>query len=147
MDGAVQNPAGRIVMVGTHKVDGRGKGTYLDVTQPDRVTVAVGVDGEGGFIDNGDNSATITIALTPSSRSNLVFSAMFDTGLAVPVTIFERNGRTAGACVRARFTKKAPIQWSDGVEVRTWVLVTTNWQGVVGDMQMMDAASIDESAL
>ena len=147
MDGATQSPRGRVVMVGAHKIDGRSKGTYLSIDTPDQVAVEVGVDGEGTFIENGDGSATITISLTPSSRSNLVLSTYFDTKLAFPVSIFEKNGTTVGGCARARITKKAPVAWTDGAESRVWTLVTTSWWGVVGDMRLDDLASVDESSL
>lgn len=146
-DGASQSPANRLCFVGTHKVGGRAKGTYVQVVKAPRVSVAVGVDGEGGYIDNGDESATITILLTPSSRSNLVLSTMAATGLAVPVAIKEKLGSTVGGCVTARFTKQADVAWSDGVEVRAWELLTTNWSGVVGDIASTPLADVDESLL
>jgi hypothetical protein len=146
-DGAVQSPKNRRIIVGTHKVGGRAKGTYCNVARADRVSVQVGVDAEGTFVDNGDGSATITILLTPSSRSNRVFSAYFETQLAFPIAISEKNGTTVGGCLRARFTKPADIAWSDGAEVRSWVAVTTSWQGITGDIDAMDIAEVDETAL
>ena len=146
-DGASQSPANRLVFIGTHKVGGRAKGTYCSVVPAANVSVAVGVDGEGTFIDNGDGSAVITITLTPSSRSNLVLSTMAAAKLAVPIAIKEKLGTTVGGCVRARFTKQADIQWADSVEVRVWELVTTSWSGVVGDIAATPIADIDESLL
>jgi hypothetical protein len=146
-DGASQTPANRLLFVGGHKTGGRAKGTYIQVVTADRVSVEVGVDGEGTYVDNGNKSATITILLTPSSKSNLVFSAYFATQLAFPIVLKEKNGTTAGACVRARFTKQADVAWSDGAEVRAWVAVTTNWSGIVGDLDSMELAEVDESEL
>lgn len=145
--GSVQSPRNRRIIVGTHKVGGRAKGTYCQVTRADQVSVQVGVDAEGSFVENGDDSATITILLTPSSRSNRVFSAYHEAKLAFPIAISEKGGTTVGGCLRARFTKPADIAWSDGAEVRSWVAVTTNWQGITGDIDSMELAEVDESAL
>lgn len=146
-DGAAQVPRNRRIYVGPHKVGGRAKGTYCNVVRADQVSVAVGVDGEGTFVDNGDGSATITILLTPSSRSNRVFSAYEETKFAFPIAISEKNGTTVGGCQRARFTKQADIAWSDGVEVRSWVAVTTSWTGICGDIDALELAEVDETAL
>jgi hypothetical protein len=146
-DGAVQSPRNRRILVGPHRVQGRAKGTYCNVVRADEVSVSVGVDAEGVFIESGDNSATITILLTPSSRSNRVFAAYAETKLAFPIAINEKNGTTVGGCARARFTKQADVAWSDGVEVRSWVAVTTNWAGITGDIDSMPIAEVDESAL
>jgi hypothetical protein len=140
-DGAIQNPSNRILLVGTHKVTGRTKGNYITAIGPDRISVDVGVDGLGTFIDNGDNSMSITISLMPNSPSNLVLSSIFAARLAVPVVLKEKNGTTAGACARAMVTKRADVVWSDGSESRVWVLVTPNWQGVVGDMDPVELNS------
>lgn len=119
----------------------------MNVVKADQVSVIMGVDGEGSFSDNQDESATITITLTPSSRSNLVFSAYRKTKLAVPIAIKEKGGTTVGGCARARITKDADVAWSDGQEVRVWTFVTTNWTGVVGDIAAMEIADVDESEL
>lgn len=146
-DGASQSPLTRLAFVGPHKVGGRAKGTYISVVRATRRGVQVGVDGEGGFTDNGDGSATITIVLTPSSRSNLVFSAYEATGLAFPIVVQEKGGSTVGECTRAVFEKQADITWTDGAETRTWVAQCTSWQGIVGDIGAMELAEVDESEL
>lgn len=133
-DGAIQSPANRVVVVGAHKVTGRTKGSYVSLVQPDQIAVDVGVDGLGTFIDNGDNSAVLTISCMPNSVSNRVFSALKKAKLPVPVVLYEKNGTTAGACARAMVVKMTDLTWSDGSEARVWTLVTPNWQGVVGDM-------------
>lgn len=133
-DGAIQSPKNRVLMVGGHKITGRSKGSYITAVQPDQIAVDVGVDGLGTFIDNGDNSAVITISLMPNSPSNVVLSTLKKSKLPVPVVLYEKNGTTVGACARAMVVKMADVTWSDGAETRVWTLVTPNWQGTVGDM-------------
>lgn len=131
-DGAIATPANRIIRVGSHKIEGRASGTYVNVVQPERVTLNMGVDAEGMFVDNGNNSADITIALLPSSNSNDVLTALMVSRLPVPVLLTEVDHRTVGGCARAMVVKKADVTWSDGQDARLWTLRTTNWQGVVG---------------
>lgn len=137
-DGAKQSAKQRHVFIGNHKVVGRAKGTSVSVVKPDRVTVEVGVDGEGVYNDNGDDSATITLSLMPNSDTNDVLSALHTSGLAVPVSLVETNGRTAGGCAHALVVKQADVTWSDGGDVRQWTIVTTNWQGLVGGSRTVE---------
>lgn len=146
-DGATQSPAGRRVYVGGHLVGGRAKGVYCSVAPAQRHSKSVGVDGSGTFIDNGDNSATITIRLNPESESNTVLSAFYATNTVYPVVVEEQNGTTAGGTPRAKITKLADVEWSDGTEVRVWVLECTNWTGVVGGIAASPIGTVDESTL
>lgn len=131
-DGAIASPATRVARVGAHKVEGRAKGAWVTVVQPERVTLNMGIDSEGMFVDNGDQSADITFNLLPSSNSNDVFNAVMQANLPVPIVIEDLNGRTVGGCARAMCVKKADVSWSDGADVVAWTFRATTWKWVLG---------------
>jgi hypothetical protein len=133
-DGAVIDSANRVVLVGAHALEGRAAGNYCSIVQPDRVAVDVGVDGEGVFRVNGNKSATVTVALMPSSKSNDVLSAIMAAGLPVPLSVIAQGERSKFVAPRAMLTKVADLIWSDGTEVRSWTFVCTSGQLFVGGM-------------
>jgi hypothetical protein len=131
-DGSIASPANRVLRVGSHKVEGRAAGTYVNVVQPEQITLNIGVDSEGMFVDNGNQSAEITVALLPSSASNDVFDSLMVSKLPVPILLTEIDSRTVGGCARGMCVKKADITWSDGSDVRLWTFRTTHWTSRVG---------------
>ena len=133
-DGALVTPANRRLRVGTHLITGRAKGTYVQVVQPDAVAAIVGVDAEGYFNDNGDESAVLTVALLPSSISNDFLAAFRRARLPIPVILTEVDGRTVGQTARAMVVKMPDVTWSDGSDVRMWALVATVWRSYPGGM-------------
>lgn len=126
-DGYIASPKNRILRVGGIKIVGRGKGVYTYVRTVAQISVDVGVDSEGMFLDNGDNSATIGMLLMPGSESNDVMMAFWLARLPVPATLAELNTRRVGGCARAMITKPSDVEWSDGAAYVLWELVTTNW--------------------
>lgn len=129
-DGYLAKPANRVVRVAGIPMKGRAGGVYTSVTPlTKRYGVDVGVDGEGMFTDNGNESAAIMIAVMPNSDDNDVLSALYTAGLPVPVTMTEIGSRFVGACARAMITQQAPREWSDGTTRVVWELETTNWSG------------------
>lgn len=141
-DGATQRASNRRVIIGGwHQIEGRAKGNYCTVDKPDRVRVDVGVDGEGVFIENDDQSGTVTIACMPSSKSNDVLSAYEKAGAPFPITVIEVDGSTSFSSARARVTRQAPVTWSDGSEVRQWTIVSTRLLGGVGGMDATAVAT------
>lgn len=136
-DGANIDSSQRVVTIGSHVVQGRASGNYVTIVQPDRTTMDIGVDGEGATKTTGNRSATVTIALTTTSNSNDVLSAIESAGLPVPVSIKESEASTARSvfvAARMKVTKKADLTWSDGTEVRAWTLITTRANNYVGGM-------------
>lgn len=134
-DGAVIDSGNRTCLVGAHALEGRAPGNYCTVTMADRVTVDVGVDGEGVFRINGNRSGSAQIALMASSNSNDVLSAVEAAGLPFPFTLIELGGsRSKLVAPRAMITKVADLIWSDGSEVRLWTIVWTRANVFVGGM-------------
>lgn len=134
-DGAVANIANRVVMIGGHALEGRATGNWCTVSQVDRVSVDVGVDGEGMFKVNGNRSGTVTMVLTASSNSNDVLSSVMQAGLPFPLSILESpQGRSKFVASRAMLTKVADLVWSDGTEARSWTAVFTSGTLYTGGM-------------
>lgn len=148
-DGATIDHEELYVLFGPYRIKGRAKGQSVSVVyDEDAFQKVVGVDGEGFFIKNSDHGATITLTLVQSARSNFVLSAfhladrLLPGGLMRPLVIKEANGRTLLAASKARIMKMADSTWSDGGEVRTWTISTTNLRGTVGGV---DSTPIDPS--
>ena len=140
-DGATVDHKSLNVIYGVHRVKGRAKGDYLQVVyNQEQFTENVGIDGEGFWVSNADESARITVTLVQTSNSNDVLSALFIAdkaapgGLLLPLVIEEANGRTVYGAARARIVKLADGVWSDGGNVRTWLLSTTRLTGFVGGL-------------
>ena len=140
-DGATATPSGRALMIGTHRVRGFAKGASMSVTyNADTNAVNMGLDGEGYYVQQDDDSATITVTLLESSESNDVLSALFLTdknsagGLVVPVLIRDttQGGRTIAAAATAKISKLPDVGWSETGETRVWTIITTKMISFVG---------------
>ncbi len=128
------------VQYGPHALtSGRAKGDYLQVIyNNDAFQEFQGIDEEGAWIANGDQSARVLVTLLQSSDLNDILSALHIAdraapgGLLLPLLIKEKNGRTAYSAARARIIKFADGIWSDGGAVRQWTISTLLLRGFVG---------------
>lgn len=147
-DGATQDPQGRSFIVGAHRVTGLAKGASMTVEyDADTFQMLMGLDGEGVYIKQDDDSATIVLTLLPSSVSNDVLTALFlaakrtPGGLSFPLLLKDdaSGGRTVGGAATAVITKLPAVGYSESGETRVWTLKTTKWTSYVGGASITPA--------
>lgn len=126
-------------IVGGHQLTGRPQGQWVSIVyDDDAYALTVGIDGEGLWVHSGSRSATITLSCLQSSVSNTILAGFHELdratpgGVMQPFLMNEQNGATFYSALRARIIKHADGVWSNGAEVRTWTLRTSNLVGFPG---------------
>jgi hypothetical protein len=119
-----------LVLVGGVPLTGLGEDTFVEIApMTDRVTSAVGADGEIARSISSDRRHTVTITLQQTSPSNDILSgfAQVDelTGSAVlPVLVQDLTGRTMFAASQGWISGMPTVSFGNEVGTREWVLTT-----------------------
>jgi hypothetical protein len=118
-----------LVLVSGVPVSGLAEDTFVTIApMSDRVTSAVGADGEIARSINPDRRHTITLALQQTSASNDVLSTLAaadelsDGGSVFPVMVQDLSGRTLAAFSQAWISRMPDIAFGPTSATREWTL-------------------------
>lgn len=122
------NPKRYVISFGGHTLTGFADGTFVSVQKAaDDFTKVVGADGEVARSASADESATVTLTLLQTSRSNDVLSAFRRedklTNLGKkPLLIKDLNGTTVASAAEAWIARGPNIENAKEISPRVWVI-------------------------
>jgi hypothetical protein len=128
---ATDDPLGYSIIVAVTPLTGFQNGETFSVSQnADRNEVVMGNNGLGAFQKTYDRSGSITFNFLSTSDDNDVFTTLFladelnPGGFAFSGGILQRNGRLVVEWTAGKIQKIPDISVSNGIDVRSWVVVT-----------------------
>jgi hypothetical protein len=120
-----------LLIVGGIPLTGLAEDTFVEIApSADRVTAAVGADGEIARSISSNRMHTVTITLQATSPSNDVLSGfmMMDKvtggGGVIPVMVSDLSGRTMFAASQAWITATPSVSFGGEAGTREWTLAT-----------------------
>jgi hypothetical protein len=131
---ATYNPSDILVTVNGVPVTGYSDGTdVIGVDyESDFVGDAVGVTGEGAFVEMNDHRATITLKLLATSLMNDVLSGLVAANTEFAMSMTDERGTTIAAGAACRIQKLPVVAFGNEVGEREWNIRCLEWIEHVG---------------
>ena len=128
------NPKDILVAVNGVPVTGYADGTdVIGVDyEADLIADAVGVTGEGAFVEMNDRRATITLKLLATSLMNDILSGLVAGNIEFAAAMTDERGTTVGLGAACRIQKLPTVNFGNEVGVREWNIRCLEWIEHVG---------------
>lgn len=134
------NGAQLVFVWGSIIADGPADGAFITIdTNENAKTLYIGTDGSGTTGQVNNNSATITVRLAQSSRTNDLYSAQYNlakrgpAGSGILPAMFRDGSGTTIATAQNMWIQKLPsAEFGREVTEREWVFETDHLEVIVG---------------